>query len=102
MIFNTILKAIGKEDRYEEWYEMKDKIPNLQIMEERKNRVKNKRPFKEWPEMDIEIEKKVYLEENYIPLDISYDIKDFEEFYNKRKEILRVGLKKILLGVSND
>ena len=52
--------------------------------------------------MDIEIEKKVYLEENYIPLDISYDIKDFEEFYNKRKEILRVALKKILLGVSND
>ena len=81
---------------------MKDKIPNLQIMEERKNRVKNKRPFKEWLEMDIEIEKKVYLEENYIPLDISYDIKDFEEFYNKRKEILRVALKKILLGVSND
>ena len=81
---------------------MKDKIPNLQMMEERKNRVKNKRQFEEWLEMENEIEKKVYLNDNYIPSDISYDIKDFEEFYKQRKEILKVALNKILLGVSND
>ena len=81
---------------------MKDKIPNLQMMEERKNRVKNKRQFEEWLEMENEIEKKVYLNDNYIPPDISYDIKNFEEFYKQRKEILKVALNKILLGVSND
>ena len=45
---------------------------------------------------------KVYLNDNYIPPDISYDIKNFEEFYKQRKEILKVALNKILLGVSND
>jgi len=95
------LKIIGREDKYEEWHEMKDKIPNLQMMEERKNRVKNKRKFKEWLEMENDIEKKVYLNDNYIPSDISYDIKNFEEFYKQRKEILKVALNKIL-GVSND
>ena len=71
------------------------------MMEERKNRVKNKRKFKEWLEMENDIEKKVYLNDNYIPSDISYDIKNFEEFYKQRKEILKVALNKIL-GVSND
>ena len=92
------LGSIGKGDKYEEWQTKKDTIPNLQMLEERKNRVKNKREFKDWLDMESEIEKKEYFEDNYIPLDVSYDIKDFDEFYNKRKEMLIIALKKILLG----
>lgn len=96
------LSSIGKGDRYEEWQTKKDTIPNLQMLEERKNRVKNKREFKDWLDMESEIEKKEYLEDNYIPLDVSYDIKDFDEFYNKRKELLIIALKKILLGAKDE
>ena len=52
--------------------------------------------------MESEIEKKEYLEDNYIPLEVSYDIKDFDEFYNKRKELLIIALKKILLGAKDE
>ena len=96
------LSSIGKGDKYEEWQTKKDTIPNLQMLEERKNRVKNKREFKDWLDMESEIEKKEYLEDNYIPLDVSYDIKDFDEFYNKRKELLIIALKKILLGAKDE
>ena len=96
------LSSIGKGDRYEEWQTKKDTIPNLQMLEERKNRVKNKREFKDWLDMESEIEKKEYLEDNYIPLDVSYDIKDFDEFYNKRKGLLIIALKKILLGAKDE
>ena len=96
------LKSIGKEDKYDDWQMKKDTIPNLQMLEERKNRVKNKKEFKDWLDMEGEIEKKVYFEDNYIPLDISYDIKDFDEFYDKRKELLIAALKKILLGVNDE
>ena len=96
------LSSIGKGDRYEEWQTKKDTIPNLQMLEERKNRVKNKREFKDWLDMESEIEKKEYLEDNYIPLDVSYDIKDFDEFYNKRKDLLIISLKKILLGAKDE
>ena len=96
------LSSIGKGDRYEEWQTKKDTIPNLQMLEERKNRVKNKREFKDWLDMESEIEKKEYFEDNYIPLDVSYDIKDFDEFYKKRKELLIIALKKILLGAKDE
>ena len=92
------LSSIGKGDKYEEWQTKKDTIPNLQMLEQRKNRVKNKREFKDWLDMESEIEKSEYFEDNYIPLDVSYDIKDFDEFYKKRKELLIIALKKILLG----
>ena len=52
------LSSIGKGDKYEEWQTKKDTIPNLQMLEERKNRVKNKREFKDWLDMESEIEKK--------------------------------------------
>ena len=96
------LSSIGKGDKYEEWQTKKDTIPNLQMLEERKNRVKNKREFKDWLDMESEIEKKEYFEDNYIPLEVSYDIKDFDEFYNKRKELLIIALKKILLGAKDE
>ena len=96
------LSSIGKGDKYEEWQTKKDTIPNLQMLEERKNRVKNKREFKDWLDMESEIEKKEYFEDNYIPLDVSYDIKDFDEFYNKRKELLIIALKNILLGAKDE
>ena len=99
---DNYLRSIGKEDNYEDWQMKKDTIPNLQMLEERKNRVKNKREFKYWLEMESELEKKVYFEDNYIPLDVSYDIKDFDEFYVKRKKLLITALKKILLGVEDE
>ena len=84
------------------WQEMKDQLPNLQMMEGRKNRQKNKTPFNDWlnemfnDENNIKTSKEVYLNDNYIPKGISYNIKNFEIFFDKRRSILIKRLKEIL------
>ena len=85
------------EEKIEQWKIIKDQIPNLQMMEERRNKVKNRTPFNEWLERITDpAEKEAYLKTNYIPKNISYEHINFEEFFNKRKEILKKELINIL------
>ena len=85
------------EEKIEQWKIIKDQIPNLQMMEERKNKVKNRTPFNEWLERITDpAGKEAYLKTNYIPKNISYEHVNFEEFFNKRKEILKKELINIL------
>jgi len=85
------------EEKIEQWKIIKDQIPNLQMMEERRNKVKNRTPFNEWLERITDpAEKEAYLKTNYIPKNISYEHVNFEEFFNKRKEILKKELINIL------
>lgn len=89
-------------DKKEHWDDMKDKLPNLQLMEGSENIRKNKQPFKDWlrgtdeqgnPNVADIIK---FKNDNYIPLNVSEDFNDFEIFYEERKKILRDKLKKIL------
>jgi len=93
------LKKYGiPQDRWEKWQNMKDKLPNLQLMEGSENESKNKTPFRQWldntyPNNDDRVK---FMKDNYIPNDASLELKDFEMFYEKRKEILRDKLKEVL------
>ena len=88
------LRKLGLDDEtIEKWIEMKDQLPNLQMMQERKNRVKNKTPFKEWIDNKNEAERKAYLEQNFIPDNGSFELQNFGNFFEGRKRIL----KKILI-----
>ena len=68
---------------------MKDQIPNLQMMEERKNRVKNRTPFQEWLQLKNESERKIYLEQNFIPDNGSFELQEFGNFFEERKQALK-------------
>lgn len=79
------------------WRDMKDKLPNLQIMEGLENISKNKTLFKEWvnnKENVSDIQK--YKEDNYIDKNSSEEFIDFEEFYESRRNILKEKLSKVL------
>ena len=90
------------EDKYQKWQELKDKLPNLQLMEGRENESKNKTPFKDWLTghdstgsanvRNIDNFKTV----NFIPLDNGLDLREFESFYDKRRELLKSELTKKL------
>jgi len=41
------------------------------------------------------------MKDNYIPNDVSLELKDFERFYEKRKEILRDKIKEVLCENGN-
>ena len=85
------------KEEIEELIEMKNQIPNLQIMGSRKNRVKNNSQFKDWFDSLNQDEQRVYLQHNYIPENISYDFKDFKNFFNRRKELLKEKLTSVLI-----
>ena len=89
------------EAKWKDWQNIKDTIPNLQLMEGRENSSKNATPFKEWFEgTDGSGKKNVsdtlkFREDNFIP-NTGFDFDNFEEFYTKRKELMKLELVKVL------
>lgn len=92
------------EENWEEWKMMKDQLPNLQLMEGQENKRKNKMPFDDWldgndskgnpnvPDRDK------FLDDNYIQRTVSFDFKDFERFFEARKQVLESRIRKLLLS----
>ena len=67
----------------------KNRLPNLQLLEKHENISKgDKRLADYFNDMDID-HKKTFLAQAMIPEGISFELKDFESFYEKRKELLR-------------
>lgn len=97
------LKGYGiPEDEWRKWQQMKDDLPNLQLMEGLENEGKNKTPFKDWlhgkdnrgnPNVP---DTNKFLTDNYIPKEISLEFRDFENFFEERKKILREKVEKVL------
>jgi len=63
----------------------------------------SKTPFRQWldntyPNNDDRVK---FMKDNYIPNDVSLELKDFERFYEKRKEILRDKIKEVLCENGN-
>ena len=84
------LYKLGLDDEtIERWMEMKDQLPNLQMMEERKNRVKNRTPFKEWLDTKTDSEREAYLKQNYIQENAPFDLKYFDDFFEIRKQFIK-------------
>lgn len=76
----------------EEWRRRRNTLANLQILEGRRNESKNAMSLADWL-------KKPENKENakYVPNNISYELSNFEEFMEKRQELMSNALKEILL-----
>ena len=76
-----------------------DYLPNLQLLDGSQNLEKTDKEFKDWlEEQDFsKEERKDYFKKNYIPENIELTFKNYNEFFEKRKELLLKQLKKILL-----
>lgn len=66
-------------------------IINLELLEEKENNEKRAHPFDEW----IKSRDNNFKERHLIPEIASYDFDDFENFINKRKELIISRLKEI-------
>lgn len=76
----------------EEWKQLRNKLPNLQLLEGRENESKNATSLVDWLKDKSNSENAKYL-----PLNISYELSNFENFMEKRKKLLSTALKEILL-----
>jgi len=80
------------EDTKEDWRRRRNTLANLQLLEGRENEVKNATPLVEWLKVAENRENVKYL-----PAGISYELSNFEEFMEKRQELMSKALKDILL-----
>ncbi len=83
-------------DKHRVFQEIKDKLPNLQLMEGLENITKNATPFKDWLSDKNDSERSRFLMDNYIDINQSLDFKDFEDFFEKRRNKLKTALQKLL------
>lgn len=84
--------SVIDEDTKEEWRRRRNTLANLQLLEGRENESKNATPLADWLKVDENSENAKYLPEG-----ISYELSNFEEFMEKRQELMSNALKNILL-----
>lgn len=86
------------ENKHEFYLNNYNFIGNLQLLEGIPNEEKSSKDFKEWLEKAYPDEKslKSYMEKHMIP-DVDHNFKNFEEFFNKRKELILKKLQGLLL-----
>jgi len=86
------------EDKHDFYLENYNYIGNLQLLEGIPNEEKSSRDFKEWVEITYPEEelRKDYMRKHLIP-DVDLSFNNFEEFINKRNELILNRLKELLL-----
>jgi len=88
-------------ERWGDWKIMKDRVPNLQLMEGRQNESKNKTPLITWLNGSVNgkpnvADKRKFFDDNYFPEDADLEFPAFETFYNNRRLKLIQELKTVL------
>ena len=74
----------------------RNRLPNLHLLEGRSNGSKNDMSLQEYyDEMNNE-QKQIFYKQALIPENTSLGFEFFEDFYNKRKEILSKKIKELL------
>lgn len=80
------------DDTKEDWRRRRNTLANLQLLEGRENESKNATPLVDWLKVTENSENAKYL-----PSDVSYELSNFEEFMEKRQELMSKALKDYML-----
>jgi uncharacterized protein with ParB-like and HNH nuclease domain len=90
-----------EEGKWQHWQNLKDTIPNLQLMEGTENSSKKDTHFKDWLNgTDGKGKKNVsdinkFCNDNFIPI-TAFEFSNFDEFYKQRKTLMTSELMKLL------
>jgi hypothetical protein len=85
------------DDEIWDWQAKRDTLPNLHLLEGKENQSKLATPFKVWikKECPKDLDRKTYLRSHHIP-DVSLELSDFSQFFEKRRDLLKEKLAKLL------
>jgi len=79
------------------WGKMKNKLPNLQLLKGKPNQLKSKKQIVDWLDTSGAPTETEFRKALNLPNELSLKLKDFDEYYNIRKELLRTQLKEMLI-----
>ena len=86
---------VSMED-WRRWRGNRNRLPNLQLLEGRSNGSKNAMRLVDYYNDMNEEQKAMFRKEALIPDDVSLELENFEEFYEKRKELLTTKIRQLL------
>jgi hypothetical protein len=81
-------KLIPDKERIQRWQMMRNKLPNLELLEGKENESKNDSTLIEWLAKGNKVK--------FLPEATDYSVTNFEEFYEKRKSLMVAALKAAL------
>ena len=87
--------SVSMED-WRRWRGNRNRLPNLQLLEGRSNGSKNAMRLVDYYNDMNEEQKAMFRKEALIPDDVSLELENFEEFYEKRKELLTTKIRQLL------
>ena len=83
-------------DDWKKWRSIRNRLPNLHLLEGRTNGSKNDMRLIDYcNDMNSE-QKELFYKQALIPRDVSLEFDDFEEFYEKRKQLLKEKIIELL------
>ena len=88
--------AVTAED-WTKWRSNRNRLPNLHLLEGRSNGSKNAMRLVDYYNDMNDVQKAAFRNQALIPADVSLEIEQFEEFYEKRKTILTDEIRKLLI-----
>ena len=90
------------KDDWPKWYERRDSVSNLQLLSGRCNVSKNDLPLVDWVNKKEKSQQDAFFRENYFPENVGLGFDGFIDFTDKRNELLRNELKKVLTIVQEN
>jgi len=82
--------------KWVEWRSNRNRLPNLQLLEGRSNGGKSDMRLIDYYNDMNETQKQVFLEQAMIPEGVSLEIEHFDDFYNKRKALMKEKLIQLM------
>ena len=87
--------SVSMED-WRRWRGNRNRLPNLQLLEGRSNGSKNAMRLVDYYNDMNDEQRAMFRKEALIPDDVSLELENFEEFYEKRKELLTAKIRQLL------
>lgn len=94
--FNSTKPISVSMDDWRRWRGNRNRLPNLQLLEGRSNGSKNSMRLVDYYNDMNDVQKAEFRKEALIPDDVSLELENFEEFYEKRKTLLMVKIRQLL------
>jgi len=90
-----VLEPFGlSPDEISQWRDLRDQLPNLQLLEGQENTQKQATALIKWV-AENEVDETHYRQRNFIALNQSLDFAEFQSFFEARKSLLRKELHKL-------
>ena len=94
--FTSPKTTLISEQTWKKWLENRNRLSNLHLLEGRENASKNDMPLISYFNNMNNEQKAEFYEKAMLPTDISFEFKDFDDFYEARKKVLAEKIRYLL------